>query len=89
MSIDLNYQNGYELYQNERVCSIGYNNDYTEKEISSSEITSIINFKFIFNLSANLGSPICIFKNQIFIGIYKEPNNGIFIGEIINSLTKK
>ena len=89
MSIDLNYQNSYELYQNERVCSIGYNNDYTEKEISSGEITSIIYFKFIFNLSANLGSPICTFKNQFVIGIYKEPNNWIFIGEIINSLRKE
>ena len=46
LHLDLNYKNGYELYQNERVCSIAYNNDYTEKEISSGEITSIINFKF-------------------------------------------
>jgi hypothetical protein len=89
LSIDLNYKNGYELYQNERVCSIAYNNDYTEKEISSGEITSIINFKFFFNLSANLGSPICTFKNQFVIGIYKEHNNGIFIGEIIDILRKE
>ena len=89
LSVDLNYQNGYEIYQNERVCSIGYNNNYTEKEISTGEITSIINFKFIFNLSANLGSPICTFNNQFVIGIYKEPNNGIFIGEIINILRKE
>ena len=89
LPIDLNYDNGYEAYLNENVCTIGYNKNYTETETSSNEITSIINFKFNVKLNANLGSPICSFKNQFVIGIYKEDNNGIFIGEIINSLKKE
>ena len=89
LPIDLNYDNGYEAYLNENVCTIGYKKNYTETETSSNEITSIINFKFNAKLNANLGSPICTLKNQFVIGIYKEANNGIFIGEIINSLKKK
>ena len=89
LPIDLNYDNGYEAYLNENVCTIGYNKNYTETETSSNEITSIINFKFNAKLNANLGSPICTLKNQFVIGIYKEANNGIFIGEIINSLKKE
>jgi len=89
LPIDLNYDNGYETYLNERVCTIGYNKNYSETETSSNEITLIFNFKFNVKLNANLGSPICSFKNQFVIGIYKEDNNGIFIGEIINSLKKE
>jgi hypothetical protein len=89
LSVDLNYQYGYEAYQDEKVCTIGYNNTYTERELSSGEIISIINSKFNLNLNTNLGSPICSIKNQFVIGIYKEANNGIFIGEIIDSLKKE
>jgi len=85
--LDLNYKNGYGT--NTRVNTIGYNNNYTEREISSGEITLINDSTFEINLNPNLGSPICSFDNQFVIGIYKENNNGIFIGKIIDSLYKE
>jgi len=87
VSPDLNYKNGYET--NIRVNTIGYNNNYTEREISSGEITLINDSTFEVNFNPNLGSPICSFDNQFVIGIYKENNKGIFIGKIIDSLYKE
>jgi hypothetical protein len=87
LHLDLNYKKGYEI--NTRVNTIGYNNNYKEKEISTGEITSINAPNFRVNFNANLGSPICSFENQYVIGIYKKDNNGIFIKEVIDSFLKE
>lgn len=85
--LDLNYKNGFSL--NTRINSIGYNSNYTERQISSGEITLVNGSEFKVNLNAILGSPICTFDNQFVVGIYKGDNKGIFIGEILDSLQKE
>jgi hypothetical protein len=89
LSPDLNYKQGYQIYNRYRVCTIRYNENYTERQISSDEISLINDSKFCHNLDANLGSPICSLENQLVIGINKENHHGIFIGEILESLQKE
>ena len=85
--LDLNYKNGYKART--KVNAIGYNNNFTGKEIFSGEITSINAPNLRVDFNANLGSPICSFENQYVIGIYQKDNNGIFIKEIIDSFLKE
>ena len=89
LSPDLNYKKGYSIYNRVKVCTIRYNENYTERQISSDEISLINGSNFGYNLDANLGSPICSFENYFVIGINKENNNGIFIGEILENLQKE
>lgn len=88
-SPDLNYKQNYEIYAFAKVYSIGYKDNYKERQISSDKITLINGPKFSLNVNANPGSPICSYDNQLVIGIYKEAYNGIFIGDVIENLQKE
>ena len=89
LSPDLNYKQGYEIYKNANVYLLGFNNTYEKKEIFSDKITFINDSQFSHKLNANLCSLICSIENQFVIGIHKQDYNGIFIGEILDTLQKE
>ena len=95
---DLNYTNGYELYQNKNFYLAGYPSENNkERCISSGEIKMIDIKKYIFlhsldTESGSSGSPICLKDGLFVIGIHNariENNNlkiGTFVGIIIDEL---
>ena len=89
LSPDLNYKQGYEIYKNANVYTLGFNDNYEKKEIFPDKITLVNGSKFSHKLNANLCSLICSIENQFVIGIHKQDNNGIFIGEILDTLQKE
>ena len=86
---DLNYKQGYEIYKNANVYTLGFNDNYEKKEIFPDKITLVNDSKFSHKLNANLCSLICSIENQFVIGIHKQDYNGIFIGEILDTLQKE
>jgi len=88
-SPDLNYKQNYEIYAFAKVYTIGYTDNYKDRQISSEKITLINGPKFSLNVNANPGSPICSYEKQFVIGIYKKAYNGIFIGEVLDYLQKE
>ena len=98
---DLNYKNGYDLYENKNFFLAGYptkNND--QRCFSSGQIkdVDIETFQFTHSLdteNGSSGSPICLKDGLFVIGIHiaslKENNLklGVFIGIIIDQLEIK
>ena len=98
---DLNYQNGFNIYDGERFYLAGYPHDIQfEKQrfISSGTIIKIKDFQFAHTLdtrSGSSGSPICLInKLHNVVGIHKSGNKidkinyGTFIGHVIDILGK-
>ena len=99
---DLNYKNGYKLYEKNFFFLAGYPNNSSlnyERCISSGKIIKVDNYEFTHSLDTRVGSsgsPICTrdFPNNV-IGIHQngskeEPiNYGIFLGFIIDKLEKE
>ena len=95
---DLNYKNGYELYQNHLFYIGGYRNSGSlmyERYISSGRIIEIENYEFKHSLDTGIGSsgsPICTRDSLAVIGMHmkgdknKQINYGIFLGSIIDKL---
>ena len=96
---DLNYENGYNKYENKNFFLAGYpkNLNFNERSISSGRIIKILDYKFEHTLYTNVGSsgsPICNVYCDV-IGIHTSGNlddninYGTFIGKIIDILNKK
>lgn len=97
---DLNYKDGYNVYNKEKIYIAGYPLDkrFKERQISSGEIINIINgYEFQHNADTgkgSSGSPICSFDSQHVIGIHKQYdikekiNYGSFIGIILDDFEK-
>ena len=96
---DLNYENGYKSYSEQKLYLAGYPEKdifETERYICSGKIKKIFNnYEFAHTLDTNIGlygSPICLLNNQCVIGIHKKGNlethinYGTFIGIILNEL---
>ena len=91
---DLNYEYGYNRYDNNNFYLAGYPKNFDERCLSSGKITKINDFIFEHQLDTregSSGSPICN-KNGDVIGIHtsgnkeEEINYGIFIGKIMDTL---
>ena len=96
LNYDLNYKNGYEIYENVDIFSIEH--PFGESAAcASGKIIKIDNYEFAHNIPTKYGSsgcPIILLNNNIniiqVIGIHKEASNiqklnyGTFIGEIFN-----
>ena len=97
---DLNYKDGYNDYNKEKIYIAGYPLDkrFKERQISSGEIINIINgYEFKHNADTgkgSSGSPICSIDRQHVIGIHKQYDNkekinyGSFIGIILDDFEK-
>ena len=96
LNYDLNYINGYEIYQNVDVFIIGFPLG-KNASCSSGRINEIDEFEFFHSISTekgSSGSPVILLNENInliqVIGIhksydtYKKLNCGTFIGEIVN-----
>lgn len=94
LTLDLNYEYGYERYLNENCYLAGYPENHSERCISSGRIIEIKNYKFYHELDTrpgSSGSPITNDKGDV-IGIHTHgldllnKNKGTFIGKILDNL---
>ena len=96
---DLNYKNGYNLYEDDYFYLAGYpeNNLYSNgRSISSGKLTKILDEpEFEHSLdteNGNSGSPICLANKLLVVGIHKEGNKnksinyGTFLGFVFSKL---
>ena len=99
LKADLNYQYGYDIYEDKNFYLAGYPKDFDGTRCTSAGIIKDIieDYKFSHTLDTNFGSsgsPICN-ENCDVIGIHtsghkgKKINYGIFIGRIIDTLKNK
>ena len=91
---DLNYENGFNQYENKNFYLAGYTSNFNERSFSSGRIIKVLDNKFEYMLDKNVvssGSPICNYNCDV-IGISTSGNKveninfGSFIGKIIDSL---